>query len=399
MCSSPDQGSVSELRIAALECSTLEAVPAAPGKAVPVLWADRAQMLLDPSALGPLASWERQLHGTELPSDPGWRPEGPGRTPYEAQPLIDWLRRRAATATPFDFNALYKEKHGGRSYPYWFEGYGTPLNVSGRQYAAAKKRAPRLLLAAIHREVRALLRAPPGYTLLTGDFETCHAQLAFALTGDAALALDLGRDFHQVTGDALVPWAPAKKRRAFGKAINNCLLYGATPWRVGWYFERFFGERPGDAWAAQAHKWWWGRYPQLAAFRGYVEDLVIHCQRSNLALQVVAPSGWTSKFGSFELRRGVSKGGRPAKRPEDMWRTVFSAAFRGVEGDLLDRTLVHWHAGREAHGGRLVLPLYDGLLVAAPLGREAAVATALEAAGARAAAELGLASMRMGVTR
>jgi len=73
-----------ELRLADLPASTLAAIPAALAEAVPVLWADRAPMLLDPSALGPLARWERQLNGSEPPSDPGRRPEGPGRTPYEA---------------------------------------------------------------------------------------------------------------------------------------------------------------------------------------------------------------------------------------------------------------------------------------------------------------------------
>jgi len=43
-----------DLRLAALECSTLEGVPTAPAEDIPVLWADRAQMLLDPSALAPV---------------------------------------------------------------------------------------------------------------------------------------------------------------------------------------------------------------------------------------------------------------------------------------------------------------------------------------------------------
>jgi len=324
---------------------------------------------------------------------------GPGRQPKDAASLISFLRGHAEAGTAFSFNALWKEHQGGRSYPFFIPGYTGPVNISKNAYEAAGKNGARHLLAAIHRDVRALLEPPEGYTLLCGDFVACHAQLAHALTGDTALALDLAGDFHQVTGDALAPWAAAKKRRDFGKAINNCLLYGATAWRVGWYSERFFGEHPGDGWAARAHEWWWDRYPQLAAFRDYVQELVIHAQRENQALHVVAPSGWTSKFSAAELRGKVPKGKRSAKRPEDIWRSVFSAAFRGVEGDLLDRTLVHWHAGRDAHGGRLVLPLYDGLIVAAPQGQEAAVATALKSAGERAAAELGVSGLRMEVTR
>jgi len=105
-----------------------------------------------------------------------------------------------------------------------------------------------------------------------------------------------------------------------------------------------------------------------------------------------------SKFAAAELRGKVRRGRRPAKSPEGVWRTVLSAIFRAVEGDLLDRTLAHWHAGRDAHGGRLCLSLYDGMLIAAPQGAESAVAAALEAAGASAAAELGVPGLRLVVT-
>ena len=77
-----------------------------------------------------------------------------------------------------------------------------------------------------------------------------------------------------------------------------------------------------------------------------------------------------------------------------MWRTVLSAIFRAVEGDLLAGTLAHWHADAKA-GGRLVLPIYDGLLAAAPVGAEDAVFAELRAAPDRAIAEFGIPKLRL----
>ena len=375
--------------------STLSPVPPTSPKAVPALWADRVPMVLGPDALEPLETWERQLHGLEPPSDPGWRPEGPGRSPVDAQPLIDWLRACVERSEPISFNALYLERQGGRSYPYWLETYTGPLNVSRNAYTEAKKRAPRLLLAAIHRDVRSKLRAPPGWSLLVGDYQTCHGWLAHALTEDDALARDLASDIHQVVGDVLEPRVPAHVRRQYGKALNNSMLFGLSPVGLRKLHREFHHVDPGAAWAEQGHAWWWGRYPQLATFRDQVQALVLQAQVENRALHIVAPSGRVSKFSSAELRGKVPKGGKPPKSPEAMWRTVFSAVFRAVEGDLLDRTLAHWHTGGAAHGGRLVLPMYDGVLVAAPEGAVDIVAAALEAVGAHAAAELGVPGLRL----
>ncbi len=377
--------------------STLRRVPPACVEAIQARWVDRMPMILGPDALGPLASWERQLHGLEPPSIPGWEPEGPGRQPVDAQPLINRLRELAAASTPFTLNALYREKQGGREYPYLLAGYDGPVTVSQRRYDAAKKCGPRLLLSAMRRDVRALLRLPEGWTLLVADYKTCHGHIGVALTGDANLAHDLAGDWHQIMGDAVLPAGvpDAVQRRNFGKAINNAMLFGMEPSGLAKLYRKHYHSASPESWPADMHAAWWARYSQFAVFRDQVKALVRHAQAEGCGLHIVAPSGRVSKFDAWEVQGRVARGWREARGPDGVWRTVLSAVFRAVEGDLLDRTLLHGHIGREAHGGRLVLPLYDGLLVAAPLGGEAAVAAALEAAGAHAAAELGIPSMRL----
>lgn len=89
------------------------------------------------------------------------------------------------------------------------------------------------------------------------------------------------------------------------------------------------------------------------------------------------------------------KGERRPSGPEGVWRSVFSACFRAVEADWLDDTLRRFHVA--SGGGRPVLPLYDGLTVAAPLGVSEGVGPALVEAAAGAASGLGLTSARFQV--
>ena len=121
-----------------------------------------------------------------------------------------------------------------------------------------------------------------------------------------------------------------------------------------------------------------------------VRNVFIKAQVEGLPLEFVAPSGRVSRFSKDEVAGRVSKGHRRAKGPDRVWPSVLSAMFRAVEGDLMDGVLARFHDARNEHGGRLVLPLYDGLLVAAPVGREDAVWTALQSAGNSAAGELGI---------
>ncbi len=185
-------------------------------------------------------------------------------------------------------------------------------------------------------------------------------------------------------------------RRKVGKVANNVLLFGASPRGLQRDLHEEFGVvvelgKVGLAWTA-----WWKRYPALAGLRDDVISLVALAQREDRGLEIVAPSGWTSWFSAAEVKGLVSTGhGKRAPGPDAFWRTVFSALFRAVEGDLLDRTIAHFVADRDHHGGQLALPLYDALYVGAPVGREAVVAQALAQAGAKAAEELGVVGMRM----
>ena len=87
----------------------------------------------------------------------------------------------------------------------------------------------------------------------------------------------------------------------------------------------------------------------------------------------------------------------PAHCEGSPWRSVFSACFRAVEGDLLDVTFRRFNV--DGAGGQLVLPLYDGALVSAPLGAEQDVAGAAEEAAVGAAKELGISMMTATVRR
>ena len=358
---------------------------------------DRAPMVLPPHAVPLLDAWGRQLRGEEPPSIVGWKPVGPGRSPVDAAPLIAWLRTHAESCEPFTFNALYREPQGGRMYPFAIDGYDGPLTISRRQYEAAGKRKARRLLSAIRRDVRALLRAPVGWSLLELDFKSCHAAIGVALSGDEQLANDVHADAHQVVGDAIVPQlGDAAARRHAGKALNNRMLFGGASTAVRELAVEVFGSDSAIADAERVWTWWWSRYPRLAAFRDELREQVIDAQNAGDGLTIEAPSGRLSKFTPGEVAGRVVKGKQAARGPGGVWRSIMSACFRAVEGDLLDATLRHFHDSKV--GGQLVLPLYDGGLFACTWGSEGAVADALRDAGERAAKGLGLYGARAVVT-
>jgi len=363
-------------------------VPLAGPSDVRAWFAERVSFVL-PSAAEPLLDlWASEITLGRSQSVPGWRPEGPGRTPAEASTLIEFLRDHARRATPFTFNALRRESQGGRIYPFHIVGYDGALTISDNKYnAAAAGAGPRMLLAGIRRDVRAALQAPTGWSLLELDFKSCHAAIGLALSGDPQLGADLAGDIHQLTGDRLPgdlltgDAATSAGRRDIGKAINNAMLFGLTPdglqRRVQEALGRDFGEGAGERiWHA-----WWARYQRLAAFRDKLRAVVEQAQHDEVPFEIASPSGRVSRFSPADIAGRVAKG-RAAPGPDGVWRTVFSACFRAVEGDLLDRTLHHFH--QASAGGRPMLPLYDGGLFAAPGGAEVAVEHALQAAAAQA---------------
>ena len=379
------------MRIVLAERGSLRRVPLTSAAEVRDWFADRVPMVLPPQAVELLDAWEAELR--DAPSSiPGWRPVGPGRRPEDALPMVTYLRECAVNGESFTFNAVPREKQGGRMYPTYFTAYPGPVTISDNKSAEAKRAGRSLLVSAIRRDVRALIEAPPGWSLIELDFRSCHAAIGVALTGDEQLAADVDADVHQVIGDLAFGSEPdAKVRRAYGKELNNSMFYGRTVHGLARLTEDLLRRPPKDRTGERAWNAWWSRYIDLAAFKNEIENLVKNAQTLGQHLEIVAPSGRVLKFSHQELM-GRSFKGKPDKHPDEMWRSVFSAIFRAVEGDLLDGTLRHFHDANA--GGRPVLPLYDGGLFAAPEGDEESVSAALEAAAAKAAADLGVEAVR-----
>jgi hypothetical protein len=368
---------------------------------VALWWADRVPCVYTPAGVPVLDRWEAELVGAAPPSFPDWTPRGPGRSEYEAAPLITWLRSRAHSAKPITFNALWKEKQGGRCYPYYLRGYEGQLTISAHSYAAEGKKGPKLLLSAIRRDARPYLCVVSPWVQVEGDFSSCHGYIAFGLSGDDQLKADLAAGFHQVTGDWMLTGdAEAPFRRRIGKAVNNAMLFGMESAGLLRLISKFFPGQVPEAWARRAWELWWSRYPRLAAFRDHIQELVRVAQQARVGFDIISPSGRLSRFAPYEVRGEVGKGTRKvAPGLNGAWRTVFSALFRAVEGDLLDQTLRHFHSIREAHGARLILPLYDGLTIAALPEQQDIAERALTICGRQAAQDLGLPDLRLTIKR
>lgn len=170
------------------------------------------------------------------------------------------------------------------------------------------------------------------------------------------------------------------------------MLFGLTPVGLAELTKKLLGRPPADGTGVAVWSAWWSRYPKLEAFRKYIQDQVTTAQIYGKPLVIVAPSGRISRFAPSEVAGRVAKGSRPAPGRENVWRSVFSACFRALEGDLLDATLRRFHAS--SGGGRLVLPIYDGALVAAPSGAEEGVRRALLEAAEGAVVDVGVPKLR-----
>ncbi|MBI2375111.1 MAG: hypothetical protein HYV07_14030 [Deltaproteobacteria bacterium] len=189
----------------------------------------------------------------------------------------------------------------------------------------------------------------------------------------------------------LVPNLGIVERRALGKQLNNSMLFGLTPNGVRDLAVKVLGREPRDGTGHAVWSAWWARYAKLAAFRDKVFGLVRRAQYERCGLHIRSPSGRLSKYSPAEIQGRVGRG-RRAPGPDGIWRTVFSACFRSVEGDLLDATLRNFHA--ESGGGRPVLPMYDGLIAAGPTDAVEFAQHALLAAAEAAIRDLGIPKLR-----
>lgn len=349
-------------------------IPAVKPAEVQEWWDDRVPLVLPPQAgLILLQSWEREV--------------GQGTSP-----MIDWLRSTCQGPSAFTFNALWKEKRGGRLYPYFLPGYEGPVTISKYAYQKSSQGGSRLLLSSIRRDVRAALAAPPPWKLISADFTSCHGYISYALSGDVQLAKDLAAGFHETTGAWLLSdEAGPTLRREVGKKMNNAMTFGLGVGGLQRVLAPVLGEAVPADWAEAAWTQWWERYPELREFRDSVAWGVTWAQSRSRRLAFNSPSGWPSSFTPSEVQ-GKIVHGRPdeAPGPEGAQRAVFSAIFRAVESDLLDQTVRHFHSIREHHGARLMLPLYDGLLVAAPYDSIDLSARALQTCAEAAGSDLGI---------
>lgn len=360
-------------------------------------FADRVSVRLPQEAQERLDRWEASLRdpGEGAPDVAGW---GPARTPADRAGLIAFLRERVAIAQQFTFNALWREPQGGRMYPFLIPSYSGPITISRRQYDKVTGPGQRLLLSAIKRDVRALFEPPPGWALLELDFRSCHPAIGLALSKDEQLRADIRADIHQVVGDAFAArLADPVARRRFGKYVNNAMLFGLTPEGLRDYAQRALQPPPSRAQTTAAWEAWWRRYPELWRFRAQVEECVLSARGVGLAITVVAPSGRTSRFSRAEVIGAPKAGRRGTRDAAAVTRSVFSACFRAVEADLLDHTIRLFRV--RGGPGRIVLPLYDGMIVAAPERDVRRVEQELEAAARGAALELGLAELLPSVIR
>ena len=355
-------------------------------KVVTSFWDQRLPFVVPRSALA-------AIDGVEAPTDAS------GFISAMSSPLLPLLRTHAlqdGRLREVTFNALYREKHGGREYPLICTDYDGPLMITKKAYRTTKTR---YLLSAIPRIVRRHLGLPSGWVLVVGDFKSCHPAIAFALTADPALGEDLATgDIHQVTGDWILAaasnWA-ATARRELGKAVNNAMLFGLTERGIAACIQRALGVPIDGAWATYVWHAWWSRYPLLAEYRNQAHAFVQYCGANDEALNILSPGGWRSHFSPAELRGAVAAGPGHGQGPEAAARSVFSAVFRGIESDLLRLTITHFHGTASEHEGKGVLPLYDGLYIGARTDRVNQVVQALEDAGRRAADELGIPDLRV----
>jgi hypothetical protein len=348
-------------------------------------WEKRVPLIVPMTSLPLLAVWEEDLRK---------EPEG-DRTAEVAIPLARFLRSACSARTAVTFNALWKERKGGRIYPYFLSGYDGPLTMSRYAYEKAGKDAPRLLLSAIRKDVRRNLTLSPRWTLLSADFRSCHGYISFALSGDEQLRVDLEEGFHEITGGWLLAAdASPTLARKVGKYVNNAMIFGLGAPGLKRLLDRVLEENLPLEWAEKAWNVWWDRYPRLREFRDGVKQSVLAHQCRGKRLSFISPSGRKVSFSPAEVKGVIyHQSRRDPPGSKGAWRAIFSSIFRAVEADLLDQQIRYLHAIKEHHGCELVLPIYDGLLLAAPRGREEFAMHAIRTCGSFAAADLCLSGL------
>jgi hypothetical protein len=304
-------------------------------------------------------------------------------------PAVAWLRSLPAVVS---ISVVRREREGGRRYAYHIPGYRGPVVASEREFRRLE-RTPRVLLPALPRRLRAAFPAPPGHSYILVDVDRCFPVLLATVADDATLLAAAARDFHQDAGDAMAPHLPPAQRRRIGKLFNNAVVGLITPHGLHAAIRRA-GIQTTLEQAAGQHARWWARFPAARLLRDtWVADHR-RAAADNRPLAIRYADGRTYTFDAGTVR-GTALRPRwahlrsPASRLQATIRTTFSALWRGAEGTLLDRWLQLLYPLR-GRGLRLVLPMYDGLLLQAPTPAAEALAESAHDALVRALADVGV---------
>ena len=289
-------------------------------------------------------------------------------------------------------NIVWREQHGGRKYPTHLPSYKGPVVISEKRWRTAR-RPGGLLLSAISRSHRPDFPAPKGSIFIDVDIDQCFPSILAAASGSDLLAEACQGDLHQVSGDLMAPNLDQKGRRALGKLFNLSAIGGIT--RTGWRKQlKAAGIEVTAHRADYMLSTWWGSFPRAEDFRDAWLAWHQEAARENRGLQVVLPGGRAFFFGSVAVVGDVKSGyavrsGTPKSRLSAAMRTTWCSLFRGVESVILDRALQLIYPLRE-RGLRLVLPMYDGLLLQVPEGDAEVLASAVQKLFRQALTEVGV---------
>lgn len=354
---------------------------AAPGD-LPRVSADEARAWFDPGSLVALRP-DRAALGSLVDA---WCAEDGARGHASA---VTWLRTLPDVLA---ISLVRREREGGRRYAFHIPGYRGPVVVSERRFRELGRR-PRHLLPAIPRRVRPAFSAPPGHCYIVIDINRCFLVLLATVANDDALLAAAAGDFHQQAGDAMAPHLTPTQRRRVGKLFNNAVVGMITPHGLQEALRRA-GIATTPQQAAQLHDRWWASFVAARRLRDAWIAGQKHLAEEGRPLAIRYPDGRTYTFDAATVR-GAAPRPRwahlrsPSQRLDAATRTTFSALWRGVEGTIIDQWLRLLHPLRR-QGLRLVLPMYDGLLLQAPTPVASHLAQSAHAALRRALTDVGV---------
>ena len=211
-------------------------------------------------------------------------------------------------------------------------------------------------LQAIANDLRHHFAPTPGYVFLDADYRSAHMHIAAARVGDDKLRARLSGDvdFYEDIARRLlssVDVDPTRARKPTKRALL-ALLNGGDAATIARYLAEI-GTPIDKALAAnrgaRLEDWFWREYPALAAYK---QRQIDHCAATPAKAYRV--DTLTGRITTID----VSK-----KAPESAWRSMLSAKWTLVESEALDYALIDLHRTLARYEGRLVLPMFDGLLV------------------------------------